>query len=635
MVKLDLGNQLVCYMCLYIDILFLCARIHDVVMLIYVEICQYLHESGWTKGNRMICCTQPRRVGVVSLAQRVSKEMGTKCGQTVGYVIRFDQNVSENTKIKFITDGILLNEIMVDPLLKQYSVIILDETHERSIIIDILLGLIKKVLLIREDLKLIVSSATLDSIKFKEYFKDISVSLYVKGRSYPVDVYYLEEPTNNYVKTSVTTAIDIHTNQKKGDILVFLTGEQEIDEACELCREYIDRLDNKYRNVSVLPMYSNLPFPTQLNVFKRAKHGIRKIIFSTNICETSVTIDGIVYVIDSGFVKISSFNPITNINSLSVVKISKSIADQRKGRAGRVTHGKCFRLYSEDIYTKMDSDISPEIKRTDLTECILKLKSLGVDNILLFDFITKPNVSSLTYSLELLYSLGAIDDNCKLTDDVGVVLSQLPIDCKMAKMLIESNKMGCSHEILSIISMLQIKNIFRRPKTKLKMKELDDIKLKFSVIEGDFIMYLNIFNSFILNNKRQSWCDEHMLLYNSLLKAVKVRKILKKYCQHYNIKLKSCENDVECILKCIVKGYFMNAAQLTTNGYMTLRGEQILQIHPSSILTNEAIPFILFNKIIQTDNIYVKDICNINPMWLKELAPHFYDYKTFIHDDNP
>eukprot|EP01083_Nonionella_stella_P095422 267892_1 len=605
------------------------------------QIPQYLHESGWTTNSRMICCTQPRRISTVSIANRVAKEQKDSIGNTVGYAIRFDSKVSAQTRIKFMTDGMLLSELLIDPLLSQYSVIILDEAHERSINIDLLLGLLKKILKIRLDLRLIVSSATMDAMKFKTFFTindEINANiLCVEGRTYPVEVFYLSSPCNNYVSCAVDSVINIHLTKAKGDILVFLTGEKEIMEACRQCENKMLHVSSSNTgNLLILPMYAGLSFTKQLKVFRKTNDArTRKVIFATNIAETSITIDGIVYVIDAGFVKLPAFDPLSGVSSLFVSEVSKACANQRKGRAGRITNGQCYRLYTEAIYNSdaLNAYGVPEIQRSDLTECILKLKSLGIDNVLNFDFISPPPIIAITYALELLYALNVIDDNCKLTQPFGQIIAELPCDPRMGVMLVSSGDLKCSEEILSIAAMLTIKNIWvHKTMSQLQRAKQKETKLRFAVLEGDHLTYLNVFNSFILNNKNGNWCKENYLEHRSLKRAAEIRELLRKYLVHFKIPLVSCKEDAVSVLKCVVKGYFSNAAQIQPDGsYKTIRGNQKLCLHKSSILYSEAIPWVIFHEIIQTDSAYMHDVSAVKPTWLQQLASHFYQYKTLSH----
>ena len=308
-----------------------------------------------------MACTQPRRVAAMSVAARVAQEMGCKLGHEVGYSIRFENCTNEKTLIKYMTDGMLLREFLNEPDLKSYSVIMIDEAHERTLHTDVLFGLVKDVALARPDLKLIISSATLDAEKFSDYFNQ-AVIFKVPGRRFPVDIYYTKAPESDYIEASVITALQIHVTQPKGDILIFLTGQEEIESASEMLMQRTRGLGTKVGELIICPIYANLPTDMQAKIFEPTPKGARKVVIATNIAETSVTIDNIIFVIDCGFVKQTTFNPRTGMESLIVTPISKAAANQRAGRAGRVSPGKCFRLYTLwSFQNELEDNTVPEI----------------------------------------------------------------------------------------------------------------------------------------------------------------------------------------------------------------------------------------------------------------------------------
>jgi pre-mRNA-splicing factor ATP-dependent RNA helicase DHX16 len=296
---------------------------------------QFLHEAGYTKGGKKVACTQPRRVAAMSVAARVAEEMGVRLGRECGYSIRFEDCTSEDTVIKYMTDGMLLREFLTEPDLSSYSALIIDEAHERTLSTDVLFGLVKDIARFRPDLKLLISSATLDAEKFSEFFDDAPI-FNVPGRRFPVDIHYTPQPEANYLHAAITTIFQIHTTQPKGDILVFFTGQDEIDAALENLHETSRALGNKIAELIICPIYANLPSEMQAKIFEPTPEGARKVVLATNIAETSITIDGVVFVIDPGFVKQNSYNPRTGMSSLTVVPCSRASANQRAGRAGRV-----------------------------------------------------------------------------------------------------------------------------------------------------------------------------------------------------------------------------------------------------------------------------------------------------------
>ena len=457
------------------------------------QIPQYLMEAGYAEEDgKMVGVTEPRRVAATTLATRVAQEAKCRLGAAVGYSIRFDECFSrEYTKIKFITEGILIREMLGDPLLSQYSVLVLDEVHERTAQIDIIMGLLKKIMKRRRDLKIIISSATVDAEYLRDFFnsgrepkvvkeeekengesksaekdrrKDKeekvlpATILSVEGRNYSVDVFYLTDPCADYVRACVDTCVRLHEQEPPGDVLIFLTGMEEVDHCCNLLKQYSDTAkDSKHGlRLWVLPMYGSLAPTRQLKVFRPAGRGHRKVVVATNIAETSITIDGISYVIDSCFVKQAWFNSDTYCDSLTITTVSQAGAEQRAGRAGRTRPGKCLRMCKEADFVNLPLNTPPELQRTDLCGPVLQLKALGIDNIVRFDFPSAPPSRNLIAAIELLYALGALDDRGELSQPLGEQMSELPIHPTLAKMLLSSAEMGCSQEIVTIIAMLQV-----------------------------------------------------------------------------------------------------------------------------------------------------------------------------------
>ncbi|KAH9748943.1 putative pre-mRNA-splicing factor ATP-dependent RNA helicase DEAH9 [Citrus sinensis] len=577
------------------------------------QIPQYLKEAGWADGGRVIACTQPRRLAVQAVASRVAEEMGVKVGEEVGYTIRFEDftnkvrhlssylsifgviifvmhagisslAVQDLTAIKFLTDGVLLREMMDDPLLTKYSVIMVDEAHERSISTDILLGLLKKIQRCRSDLRLIISSATIEAKSMSAFFHARKgrrglegvelvprlepAILSVEGRGFNVQIHYVEEPVSDYVQAAVSTVLLIHDKEPPGDILVFLTGQDDIDATIQLLTEEARTSKKNSSGLIILPLYSGLSRAEQEQVFSPTPRGKRKVVISTNIAETSLTLEGIVYVVDSGFSKQRFYNPISDIENLVVAPISKASARQRAGRAGRVRPGKCYRLYTEEYFVKeIPAEGIPEMQRSNLVSCVIQLKALGIDNILGFDWPASPPPEAMIRALEVLYSLGVLDDDAKLTSPTGFQVAEIPLSIWVSG--------------------------------RGAQKELDEAKLRFAAAEGDHVTFLNIYKGFLQSCKSSHWCHKNFINYHAMV-----------------------------VRKAVTAGFFANAcyseAYSQSGMYKTVRGSQEVYIHPSSVLFRVNPKWVIYHSLVSTDRQYMRNVISIDPSWLLEVAPHFY-----------
>lgn len=549
-------------------------------------------------------------MAATTVATRVAEEMRCKLGEEVGYSIRFEDLTSAKTRIKFMTDGLLLREALADPLLSRYSVIMVDEAHERSLSTDILLGVLKKIRNRRTELRIVVSSATLQAEDFLRFFAGDRISnagndeplggiigriISLEGRMYPVDALYMEQPAEDYVERAVKTVFDIHANEADGDILLFLTGREEIDTAIQMIADRAASLHSRAPSILALPLYAGLSTEQQLYVFEPAPDTTRKVIVSTNIAEASVTIDGIVYVIDCGFVKLRAFNPTTGIETLTATPISKASATQRAGRAGRTKPGKCYRLYTESAYQSLPEATIPEIQRSNLAPTLLQLKALGIDNVVRFDFLTPPPAELIIRAMELLYALGAVDSYAKLTRPLGVRMAELSVEPMMAKVLLSSSSFGCLSEILSIAAMTSLQGAvwFQHDGEK---KASDSARRKFAAEEGDHLTLLNVYQAFVTKGKKESkWCRDNYLNYKSMTRAVSIRAQLKRYLERFgmnvdeSLTIKKDPDDLsnkdEAIRKCLTSGYFAHAARMQADGtFKTISGGIILHAHPSSLM---------------------------------------------------
>lgn len=585
------------------------------------QITQYLAEEGFLSIGKL-ACTQPRRVAAMSVAKRVSEEYGCRLGQEVGYTIRFEDCTSTETKIKYMTDGMLLRECLLDPDLNQYAIVILDEAHERTISTDVLFGLMKKTVKKRPDLKLIVTSATLDAVKFSTYFFEAPIFT-IPGRTYPVEILYTKEAETDYLDASLITVMQIHLTEPPGDVLVFLTGQEEIDTACEILYERMKSLGPDVPELIILPVYSALPSEMQTRIFDPAPPGSRKVVIATNIAETSLTIDGIYYVVDPGFVKQKVYNSKSGIDALVVTPISQAQAKQRSGRAGRTGPGKCYRLYTERAYRdEMLPTAVPEIQRTNLASTILSLKAMGINDLLSFDFMDPPPMETMISAMEQLHSLSALDDEGLLTR-LGRRMAEFPLEPQLSKMLIQSVHLGCSDEVLTIVSMLSVQNVFYRPKDKQALA--DQKKAKFHQSEGDHMTLLAVYNSWKNNKFSNPWCFENFVQARSLRRAQDIRKQMLGIMDRHKLDVVSCGKTTSRAQKAITSGFFRNAARKDPHeGYRTVTDNQVVFIHPSSALFNRQPEWVVYHELVLTTKEYMREVTTVDPKWLVEFAPAFF-----------
>lgn len=596
------------------------------------------HFSG-----KLVACTQPRRVAAMSVAQRVANELDVILGEEVGYSIRFDDVSGPKTMLKYMTDGMLLREAMHDHDLTRYSCIILDEAHERTLSTDILMGLLKEVALRRPDLKIVIMSATLDAQKFQRYFNDAPL-LAVPGRTHPVEIFYTPEPERDYVEAALRTVLQIHATESEGDILLFLTGEEEIEDACRKISLEADEMmrEADAGPLKVYPLYGTLPPAQQQRIFEPAPPAARqggrpgrKVIVSTNIAETSLTIDGIVYVVDPGFSKQKVYNPRIRVESLLVSPISKASAQQRAGRAGRTRPGKCFRLYTETAFKKeLIEQTYPEILRSNLANTVLELKKLGIDDLVHFDLMDPPAPETLMRALEELNYLACLDDDGNLTA-LGKLASEFPLDPALAVMLISSPEFYCSNEILSLTALLSVPQIFVRPASA--KKRADEMKALFAHPDGDHLTMLNVYHAFKgaeAQGDPKRWCHEHFLSLRALQSADDVRQQLKRIMEKSELELLSTpfndKNYYTNIRRALVAGFFMQVAKKEGTGktYKTIKDDQSVLLHPSTVLGVDS-EWVVYNEFVLTTKNYVRTVTSVKPEWLLDIAPVYYDLSTF------
>ncbi|KAK8107357.1 pre-mRNA splicing factor ATP-dependent RNA helicase prp43 [Apiospora kogelbergensis] len=610
------------------------------------QIPQYvLYDELPQLNNKLVACTQPRRVAAMSVAQRVADELDVTLGEEVGYSIRFEDKTGPRTVLKYMTDGMLLREAMHDHMMSRYSCIILDEAHERTLATDILMALLKQLAKRRPDLKIIVMSATLDAQKFQKYFYEAPL-LAVPGRTHPVEIYYTPEAEKDYVEAAIRTVLQIHASEPEGDILLFLTGEEEIEDTA---RKISLEVDDMIREadcgpMAVYPLYGTLPPHQQQKIFdpapkplkKGGKPG-RKCIISTNIAETSLTIDGIVYVVDPGFSKQKIYNPRIRVESLLVSAISKASAQQRAGRAGRTKPGKCFRLYTEKAFKdELIEQTYPEILRSNLANTVLELKKLGVEDLVHFDLMDPPAPETMMRALEELNYLACLDDEGELTQ-LGSMASEFPLDPALAVMLISSPEFYCSNEILSITSLLSVPNIFVRPANR--RREADEMKNMFRHPDGDHLTMLNVYHAFKgaegQGEDVKQWCHKHYLSHRHLKSADNVRTQLRRIMETHEVELIGTDyndkNYYTNIRRALVAGFFMQVAKREGNGkiYRTMKdNNQAVMLHPSTVLQTDY-EWVLYNEFVLTTKQYIRTVTGIKPEWLLDIAPVYYDVSTW------
>jgi ATP-dependent helicase HrpA len=575
-----------------------------------------------------IACTQPRRIAAVTIAQRIAEEMGEPVGRSVGYKIRFDDKTPRDAWIKVLTDGMLLAETQGDPRLFEYDTLIIDEAHERSLNIDFLLGIVRTLMAVRRDLKLIVTSATLDIEKFRDAFGGAPV-IEVSGRMYPVEVEYRlpegdSDEDADYIDAAVEAVDDLKRGKRPGDILIFMPTEQDILETCE-------RLNGRhYAGVAILPLYARLPGSSQGRVY--SVHG-PKIVVATNVAETSLTIPGIRYVVDTGLARVSQYLPGARINSLPIRPISKSSADQRKGRCGRVSEGVCIRLYSEKDYQERAAFTPPEILRSNLAEVILRMIALRLGHPSKFPFIDRPPAAAIKDGFDALIELDAIQGGggeYALTEK-GRRMARMPLDPRISRMLIEAAKENALREVAVIAAALSIRDPRERPPEK--AAQADAMHAPFKDERSDFLTLLNIWERFHgafegldSQNKRRRFCREHFLSYSRMREWVSVHDQIIEILKDMKVSLgRAHAAEISkplyaAIHKSVASGYLSNIATIKEkNMYTAAKGREAM-IFPGSSLFNKGPHWIVAAEMVRTSRLFARMAAKIQPEWLEELG---------------
>lgn len=740
------------------------------------QIGQFLLDESWMNRRKIpfvgkkqnvhvggcVAITQPRRVAAINLAKRVAVELGVRLGDEVGYAVRFQSRTSEKTKIKFLTDGMLLQEMLADPLLTRYSCVVVDEAHERSVMTDLTMGLLRRLVYgdRRGNLKVVVMSATLEVKSMAQFFeetrgeglsleglncdrcisieaecgttsgnnsqetkqvesqeitsnsstnvdeeiiskkkkrqkkknkgkfnsqdlirtpspvpqpeldtktqpdiaektgskdstnagnavKDIpyygTVALFqVPGRQFPVEIYHTEEPVPDYIHAALRSVVQIHyAEQLPGDILVFLTGQEEIDSLQKSIEECAQGMTDEVPKIEVLPLYSALPLAQQAKAFEKVHtRNTRKVILSTNIAETSVTVSGVRYVVDCGKAKLKVFRHKLGMESLLVSPISKSSALQRTGRAGREAPGKCYRLYTESEFNKLKETTTPEIMRTNIANAILNLKARGQDDVVNFDYLSPPKIESLRKALEQLFSLGALDKLGKI-NPLGLQMAKLPLDPPLARVLIAAADpaLDCLAEAVDLISGLSTENLFSVPLTDEAREAMEEARKAFRRNEGDLIMLLEVLRAYDAEKtNRKHWCEKHFVSYRQMQQLRDIRAQLQQYCKVFpsvdQDTWKKCEVSegtpispdlAQRVLKAFLRGYFFQTARAAPEGgYVTvLGGHQSVAIHPTSVLFRQSREAVVYYEYVFTTRPFARWCGAVQMDWIADAAPGY------------
>ena len=564
--------------------------------------------------------TQPRRIAARSLAARVAEELHSTVGQAVGCKMRFHDQVGEQTFLKIMTDGILLAETQGDPDLLQYDTLILDEAHERSLNIDFLLGYLKQLLPRRPDLKLIITSATIDPERFSRHFSDAPV-IEVSGRTYPVEIRYRplrgenEEEQDRDRGQALLDAVDELAREGEGDVLVFLSGERDIREAAELLRKHHPP------HTEVLPLYARLSASQQQAVFR--PHRGRRIVLATNVAETSLTVPGIRYVVDTGLARLSRYSYRSKVQRLPIEKISRAAADQRAGRCGRVAAGICIRLYSEEDYAARPAFTEPEILRTNLAAVILQMSALGLGAVEDFPFVEAPDARFVRDGFKLLQELGAVDARQRLTER-GRQLARLPVDPRIGRMILAAREELCLREVLVIAAALSVQDPRERPLDK--AQAADEKHRLFAVPQSDFLGYLKLWDAYheqarhLSQNKLRKWCQQHFISYVRMREWHEVERQLQRLVTDMGLRLNQEAGDPDAIHRALLSGLLGNIAMKTAEREYTGARNLRLELFPGSVLARKRPRWVMAAELVETGKRYARTLAAIEPRWVEPLA---------------
>jgi ATP-dependent RNA helicase DHR2 len=629
------------------------------------QVPQFLYDEDWCRQRTVrgkkgaeevkiggtIAITQPRRVAATTLAHRVAREMGTPLGQggrtrgLVGYSVRFDHNVPRGARIKFLTEGMLLQELLRDPQLRQYSAVIVDEIHERSVDVDVLSGFLKQILTsdLSErggmPLKIIIMSATANVERIQEFFRIANTTtvpvLRVEGRQFPVDVIHTSKPVPDL--NNALGSLVLRINQQEalpGDILAFLTGQEEIEAVQKHLEHDASALPAEVPRIKVLPLFGQLSIEAQHDAFKPVQEKFtRKVVLATNIAETSVTVPGVRFVIDTGKAKVKQFRMKLGMESLLVKPISKSSAIQRSGRAGREAPGSCYRLYTQEGYESLADEELPEILRIDILGAILAMKARGVDDISTFPLMDAPDQESIGRALMQLNLLEALDDNGRISD-LGRKMALFPLSAPLARVLLAAAEpqSDCLLDVIDIISCITSgEDIFHQLRSEEVKEEVEAYRQELYRREGDLLTYLTTIQRFVAENAdRTKWCYQRRLNLRNMRQAMHVRRQLRGICQKENLLIDAPPKDpqpftpaspshAETLLKCFLKGFVLRTAMLAPDSsYITTHGKHVVTIHPSSVLHGQKKEAIMFLDHVYTQKSYAKKVSAVQGLWIAE-----------------
>lgn len=585
----------------------------------------------------MIGHTQPRRIAARSIAARIAQEMGVTLGREVGYKVRFSDVTSPETYIKLMTDGILLAETQSDRFLEQYDTLIIDEAHERSLNIDFLLGYLRRLLSKRRDLKVIITSATLDAARFAEHFSwrgQPAPVIEVAGRTYPVEVRYRppvpdEQTGEADWSAAILSAMEEVLSEGPGDVLIFMPTERHIHETTQLLRNQA-LSDPRFRELEVLPLYARLSAAEQQRIFE--PHRLRRVVVATNVAESSLTVPGIRYVIDPGVARISRYSPRTKTQRLPIEPISQASAEQRKGRCGREGPGICIRLFGEEDLLLRDRYTPPEILRTNLASVILQLMALNLGQVETFPFLDPPRADAIRDGYKTLFEIGAVDEEGQLTP-LGRKLARLPVDPRIGRMILAASEEGCLHEVLIIAAVLEVDDPRLRPADR--AAEADLCHGAFRHPESDFLSFLKLWDFYqslktkLSRNQMKKACQQNFLSYNRLREWADIFRELQEIVAESGMKLNRRRDDSAAIHRAILTGLLSNVAMRHNRYEYTVAGGGKAFLWPGSGVFESKPPWVMAAELVETGKRYLRVCAKIDPAWVEELAPHLIK-KTYV-----